>query len=556
MHCRDAALVLERYALLLELAGENPFKARAFRRAAELLVALDLPLGVALAGEELRHAPGIGEGVRSVLAELTEHGTITHLVQLERSIPRGVVELTELRGIGPSRARQLWQTCGITSIEELERACREGRIAQCKGFTEKTQASLLEAISFWRTIHGRLPRHKCWRLFNELRTLLLDRGASDVLPAGELRRGLEVVQSLAIVAVSTAPEDVLLPDDFELFQTGHYRSLERGIAVDIYLASPDNAGTALFRATGSDAFIHAASAHDHLPGLPSEVEVFAHLDLPFVPPELRDDPTLLERLRRGESIPPLVTMEAMRGLLHVHTTWSDGKSSLEDMAHAAAQLGFEYIAICDHSRSAAYAGGLSIERVFEQRAAIDELNCRGTGIHILHGIESDILPDGSLDYPDEVLAQFDIVVASIHTHFDLPEHLQTERVCRALRNPFTTILGHPTGRLLLRREGYRIDIEQILQEASRTGTAIEFNVNPYRLDLDWRYHQRARELGVPIAINPDAHSTDALGELADGITVARHGMLRTEDVINTLPLDKFTSYVNAQRNRKQQRALQ
>jgi DNA polymerase (family 10) len=275
-----------------------------------------------------------------------------------------------------------------------------------------------------------------------------------------------------------------------------------------------------------------------------------------VPPELRDDPTLLERLRRGESIPPLVTMEAMRGLLHVHTTWSDGKSSLEDMAHAAAQLGFEYIAICDHSRSAAYAGGLSIERVFEQRAAIDELNRRGTGIHILHGIESDILPDGSLDYPDEVLAQFDIVVASIHTHFDLPEHLQTERVCRALRNPFTTILGHPTGRLLLRREGYRIDIEQILQEAARTGTAIEFNVNPYRLDLDWRYHQRARELGVPIAINPDAHSTDALGELADGITVARHGMLRTEDVINTLPLDKFTSYVNTQRNRKQQRALQ
>ncbi|RMF32578.1 MAG: PHP domain-containing protein [Chlorobiota bacterium] len=554
MHCRDAAHLLERYALLLELAGENPFKARAFSRAAEILAPLDMALDQALALDAIQQARGIGEGIRGILVELAETGTIGHLETLERTIPASVVQLTELRGIGAKRARQLWQDCGITSIEDLERACRDGRIARCKGFTAKSQASLLEAIAFWRSTRGRLQRHKCWRLFDELRSFLLDHGAQEVYPAGELRRGAEVVSSLAIVAIADSPGVLPLPPDFVPSGARSYRSLERDIVAEIFLATPHDAGTALFSATGSSAFIHAVTGGTSLPPLPTEQDVFAHFGLPYVPPELRDDATLPERLRHGESIPPLVTMDYMRGMLHVHTNWSDGKHSLEEMARAAAELGFEYIAICDHSQSAAYAGGLSIERVAEQRAAIEALNQRGLGIRILHGIESDILPDGSLDYPDDVLASFDLVVASVHSHFDLPEHEQTERICRALRNPYTTILGHPTGRLLLRRDGYRLDLERVLQEAARTGTAIEFNVNPYRLDLDWRYHQRACELGIRIAIDPDAHSTEGMLELADGITVARRGKLRAQDVLNTLPLAEFTAYVQAQRTRKQELA--
>lgn len=554
MHCRDAAHLLERYALLLELEGENPFKAHAFSRAAELLAPLDLPLDQALAHDVIQHARGIGEGIRGVLSELAQTGTIGHLDTLEQTIPAGVVQLTELRGIGAKRARQLWQDCGITSIEELERACREGRIARCKGFTAKTQAAMLEAIAFWHSTRGCLQRHKCWRLFEELRTFLLEHGAREVYPAGELRRGTEIVRSLAIVAIAESPAEVSLPADFAPSGGRTYRSLQRDIVVEIFLTTWQETGTALVAATGSQAFIHAVTGGRSLPLLPTESEVFAHFGLPYVPPELREDTTLPERLRQGENIPPLVTMEHMRGMLHVHTNWSDGKHSLEEMAQAAAQIGFEYIAICDHSQSAAYAGGLSIDRVFEQRAAIAALNQRGLGIRILHGIESDILPDGSLDYPDEVLACFDVVVASVHSQFDLPEHEQTERICRALHHPYTTILGHPTGRLLLRRDGYRLDIERVLQEAARTGTAIEFNVNPYRFDLDWRYHQRASELGIRIAIDPDAHSTDGMLELADGITVARRGKLRAQDVLNTLSLAEFTAYVQTQRMRKQELA--
>ncbi|GIV49634.1 MAG: hypothetical protein KatS3mg038_0155 [Candidatus Kapaibacterium sp.] len=309
MHCRDAAHLLERYALLLELAGENPFKARAFSRAAELLAPLDMALEHAVALEAIQQAPGIGEGIRGVLAELAKTGTIGHLETLERAIPAGVVQLTELRGIGAKRARQLWQDCGITSIEELERACRDGRIARCKGFTAKSQASLLEAIAFWRSTRGRLQRHKCWRLFDELRSFLLDHGAQEVYPAGELRRGTEVVSSLAIVAIADSPGVLPLPPDFIPSGARSYRSLERDIVVEIVLATPDETGTALFSATGSQAFIHAVAGSANLPLFPTEAEVFAHFGLPYVPPELRDDATLPERLRHGESIPPLVTME-------------------------------------------------------------------------------------------------------------------------------------------------------------------------------------------------------------------------------------------------------
>ncbi len=549
MECRDAALLLERYALLLELAGDNPYKARAYTAAAEALARLDGPLSSALESERFRSIRGIGEGIIATLTELAQTGTIAHLSELERQIPPGVVQLTELRGVGAKKARLLWQQCGITSIEQLERACLQHRIATCKGFSPRSEEALLEAIAFWRSTHGRIQRHKAWRLFHQLRSLLTEQGAIEVVAAGELRRGNDVISTLSAVVIADAPEALPVPDGF--VPNGHrrYRSISGDITIELLLCTADSAGTALFMATGSEDFIAAALSNRSLPPLAREEEVFDYLGLPFIPPELREDATIIEHAQR-EGIPPLITLADMHGVLHVHTTWSDGKNTLEEMALAARSMGFEYIAICDHSQSAAYAGGLQPDRVLQQRAEIAALNERGLGIRILHGIESDILPDGSLDYPDHILAGFDLVVASVHSHFNLSATEQTARILRAMANPFTTILGHPTGRLLLRRDSYAVDIEAIITEAARTGTVIEFNVNPYRLDLDWRYHRRACSAGVRLAINPDAHSTEGIEDLADGITVARRGGLSAAAVVNTLPADEFLAMVHQQRHHK------
>ncbi len=549
MECRDAALLLERYALLLELAGDNPYKARAYTAAAEALARLEGKLSSALESEQIRSIRGIGEGILATLTEIAETGSIAHLAELEQQIPPGVVQLTELRGVGAKKARLLWQQCGITSIEQLERACLEHRIATCKGFSPRSEEALLEAIAFWRSTHGRIQRHKAWRLFHQLRSLLAEQGASEVVAAGELRRGNDVISTLSLVVIADAPEALPVPDGFAPIGHRRFRSISGDITIELLLSTADSAGTALFMATGSEDFIAAALDNRALPPLAREEEVFDYLGLPFIPPELREDSAIVEQARR-DGIPPLVTLADMRGVLHVHTTWSDGKNTLEEMALAARSMGFEYIAICDHSQSAAYAGGLQPDRVLQQRAEIAALNERGLGIRILHGIESDILPDGSLDYPDHILAGFDLVVASVHSHFNLSAAEQTARILRAIANPFTTILGHPTGRLLLRRDSYAVDIEAIIAEAARTGTVIEFNVNPYRLDLDWRYHRRACSTGVRLAINPDAHSTEGLEDLADGITVARRGGLPPAAVVNTLPADEFLAMIHQQRHHK------
>lgn len=549
MHCRDAAHLLERFALLLELSGENPFKARAYSVAAEVLAALDLSLDEALTSSALRTARGIGEGIRATLEELVRTGTIAQLVQLERQIPPGVVQLTELRGVGAKKARQLWLDCGITSIDQLERACREHAIASCKGFSQKTEQALLDAIAFWRSTRGYLQRHKAWRLFEAMRQHLLDNGATEVLAAGELRRGIEIISEVVIVAIASAPDRIILPDEFVPVGHRRYRTLTTDIPTEIHLADPNTAGTALLTATGSAEFIARLSHDTAIPLAATEEEIFHQLNVPFIPPELRDNESIIEdALHHG--VPSLVTISDMRGMIHVHTTWSDGKNSIEEMAIAAHRLGFEYIVICDHSQSAAYAGGLSIERVRHQKAEIAAINERGLGIRILHGIECDILPDGSLDYPDQVLAEFDLVVASVHSHFHLSMAEQTARIIRAIRNPYTTIVGHPTGRLLLRRESYPLDIPAIIAEAAQTGTFIEFNVNPYRLDLDWRYHRLACSQGVRFAIDPDAHDIESMAALADGLTVARHGGLTAADVINTRSLAELLAMIAEQQQRK------
>ncbi|MCS7000459.1 MAG: PHP domain-containing protein [Bacteroidota bacterium] len=553
MHSRDAAHMLDRYALLLEIAGENPFKARAFAAAAEMLAQHDQSLHDLIESGSLHHVRGIGEGILAVLEELDRTGTISHLAALEQQIPPGVIQLTELRGVGPKKARQLWLDYGITSIEQLERACQEQRVATWKGFSAKTQAALLEAIAFWRSTRGRIQRHKAWRYVRALQEVLQQHGAMQVFAAGPLRRGAEVIEEIVLVAVVLNPSTFQPPEGFQAAGSFRYRHLTADVPITLIVSEPESAGTALFFATGSEEFIAAAVASMPVPPLPREEDVFAALNLPFIPPELRNDAAIVQQVRAGASLPSLITLGDMRGMIHVHTTWSDGQNTIEEMALHARQLGFEYIVICDHSQSAAYAGGLTVERVLQQKAEIEALNKRLQGITILHGIESDILPDGSLDYPDEVLIHFDVVVASVHTHFNLSRHEQTARILRAIANPYTTILGHPTGRLLLRRSGYDVDLDAILAEAARTGTVIEFNVNPYRLDLDWRHHRTATAKGVRFAIDPDAHSIEGMAEITDGITVARRGGLTAADVVNTLSLEQFRAFTTQLRHSKHHR---
>lgn len=550
LQCKQAATLLERYSLLLALAGENTYRASAIAQAAKQLANVDIPLHQALADGTVDSLAGIGEGIRALLTDLDRTGMLAHLAELEQKVPRGVEQLTELRGIGAAKARKLWQEHGICSIDELETACREHILSSRKGFTVRSEAALLEAVTFWRSQQGKIHRHTAWQIITELRPVLENAGALNILPSGELRRGCEVISTLTLVLIVDEGKSLYLPAEFEPLSDSSYRlQHERNINIELFVATPQNAGTILVQSTGSKEFVAALTQQTALPLAATEEELFSLLGLPFIPPELRDDPAIVQQARMG-MLPSLVATGDLRGMIHVHTTASDGHHSLEEMVLAARELGFEYIVICDHSQSAAYAGGLTPERVAQQRREIDQLNARLSGITILHGIESDILPDGSLDYSDDILAQFDLVVASVHSHFSLSKYEQTQRILHALRNPYTTILGHPTGRLLLRRNGYEIDLDAIIAEAARTGTVIEFNVNPHRYDLDWRYHSTATAQGVLFAIDPDAHSIEGLHHVYDGVSVARHGQLSPERVINTFSLSTLKEFVSTLRQRK------
>lgn len=547
-------------ALLLELgrrtalAGDNYFRAKAYARAAETLSALVEPLDRVIAENRLRELPGIGETIADIVTKLHRDGSHPLLERLRREIPEGLVDMLSIPGLKPEKINILYRQLGITDLAKLEAAAREDRLRNIKGLGASVQRKILEGLEIRERSLGARHLHRA----DELAiagSKSLERslpGLIRTVTAGDLRRGGELVSNLALVA--------------EVAQLrGRPKTITSG-EMSICLTDPRRFGISLLLATGSERHLEALQRRASAMGMSltaeglrrdrriiaarSEAEIYQALGLQYIEPELREGLDEVERAA-AHQIPPLVTGHDVRGILHAHTTASDGAGTLEAMAQASYERGYDYIGITDHSKTAHYAGGLTVEEIQQQHAEIDRLNEAFDGrFHVFKGIESDILPDGSLDYPDEVLLRFDFIIGSIHGQFRLDREAQTERLVRAATNPLVTVIGHMTGRQLLRRPGYDLDIGRVLVACAEHGVAVEVNGNPWRLDLDWRWLRRGLELGCTFSINPDAHST---GEIASstrwGVEIARKSGMPAERVINVLDRDAFTEFLHTRKER-------
>ncbi|HVR73506.1 MAG TPA: DNA polymerase/3'-5' exonuclease PolX [Planctomycetota bacterium] len=563
----EVAMKLHLLADLLEVQSENPFQARAYRNAARALESMTGALEDAVSAGTLIKVPGIGKSIAKDITELAGTGTSARLTVLEAAVPPGLRDLLRVPGLGSTRARALCRDLGIDGIASLKAACEDGRVAELKGFGEKTTRRILEGIAYIASVAGRFRIDQILPSALDIEDHMRRSPAIErVEVCGSLRRRRETIKDIDIVASSSRPELVMehfihAPRVAAVVARGPTKTsvrLSNGIGADLRVVTGAQFPAALQYFTGSSEHntILRGIARDlglklneyglfrgeePLP-LEDEGSIYAALGLDLVPPELREGLGEIGPPRPGGR-PRLVERGDLQGMLHVHTTWSDGTASIEDMARGARERGYTYIGITDHSQSAAYARGLSVERVLQQHEEIDRLNARGSGIRIWKGIESDIRPDGSLDYEPDVLDRFDFVIASVHSSFKLPEDVMTDRVLRALADPHTTFLGHPTGRLLLARDAYAIHMDRVLAAAAAMGVAVELNADPHRLDLDWRHGARARELGVMTSIHPDAHSVGGMDNVDYGIGIARKGGFSREQVVNALDVRAFEDFV-------------
>jgi DNA polymerase (family 10) len=563
--------VLEQIAGFLEFRGENQFRVRAFRNAAKTVMGLPKPAAEALADGTLAATRGIGPATLAIIKEVLATERSEYLEELKQETPPGLLELLGIPGLGAARLRLLHEQLKIASLDGLEAAARDGSLARVPGFGVKTAEKLLTGIAFARKTQPLRLSHEAAAEAEVLRSAL-ERlpGVTRALVAGEVRRACEVAHALALVAVSEEPAERLgqalaasggveeLTDSGEGLLT--FRS-PGGMAASVRVTTRASLGAVLVHATGSTAHLAQLTAHaegkgymlgpgalhraDRVVAAPDEATLYRSLGLAEIPPELREGSDEISRAAEG-TLPCLIELGDLRGMLHCHTTYSDGTLGVAEMALASREAGYAYLGISDHSRTAAYAGGLSVDEVRRQWDEIDTLN-RTAGIRILKGIESDILVDGQLDYDEVTLAGFDFVIGSIHSRFSLSPAEMTARVLRALDNPYLTILGHPTGRRLLARDPYRIDLEQVFARAAANGVALEINGDPHRLDLDWRMLRRAREQGVVIAVGADAHSRAGIAYLASGVAIARKGGLEQQDVLNTRPVEQFLDFARARR---------
>ena len=548
------ARVLFELGQRIELAGESPFKAKAYYRAAESLATLTIPLADLIALDRLREIPGVGAAIAATILELYQTGTHRKLEGLRREIPATVLDMLRIPGLAAQKVAQIHSELQIATLEELERAAGRGDLAGVKGLGPALQKKILHGIDIIR-------RSGRYRLIHHAGALL-DAAAGNlreshprldrVAPAGDFRRGCELVGDLRLVARSAKRDGII-------------RTSAIGDGIELLVADPARYGVALALATGSAEHIHELQAHAAGRGFTlderglrlgrrsipcrDEEDVYAALGLAFVAPELREGQGEVA-LAAADALPTIVVDADLRGLLHSHTEASDGSETLAAMAKATRERGYGYFGVADHSQSAGYAGGLKPAEIAAQHAEADRLNRSYRGrFRIFKGIESDILEDGSLDYPAEILDRFDFVVASVHSRFGLDAERQTARIIRAVADPHTTILGHMTGRLLLRREGYAVDIDAILRACAEHGVAVEINANPRRLDLDWRWHSRALELGCMLSINPDAHSIAELDLTRWGVCLARKGGVPKERVLNCKDLCEITTFFAQRRER-------
>tara|TARA_B100001989_G_C24541391_1_gene467773 strand:+ start:268 stop:1992 length:1725 start_codon:yes stop_codon:yes gene_type:complete len=563
---KQAANIFEEIARLLELKGANQFRTRAYVGAARTLRSLDMELEELVDGNE--KVKGIGASSMEKLRELVKTGKMEYYESLKAEFPEGVLDLMKIPRLGPKKVKVLYQQLNITSLDDLEKACEQDELLSLDGFGAKTQENILKGIKHVRQYKGRhlvrAAHVPAQEFLSHLQTL------PEVLEldlAGSLRRRKETVKDIDIVVSTEEPKAVMNafvnhPLVHEIIAHGDTKSsvtLDSGINIDLRTVTPEQYAYALLHFTGSKEHNTVMRSRAKDKGLKlneyglfrgeerihasSEEEIYGLLDLPFIPPELREDHAEFS-LAEGDGIPSLVTLEDLKGTFHAHTTYSDGSASLDEMAQAAMLQGLEYLGITDHSQTAYYAGGLNVYDIEKQHKEIDALNESYDNFRIFKGIESDILADGSLDYPEPVLASFDFIIASVHSQFNLTKDEMTQRIIKAIENPYTTMLGHPTGRLLLSRESYPIDMHKVIDAAIANGVIVEINANPHRLDIDWRLLQYAKEKGMLTSINPDAHSTEGINDMIYGVGIARKGGLQVGDVLNTLSLQDVASYLD------------
>jgi DNA polymerase (family 10) len=565
----EIARLFELMADVLELKGENVFRIRAYRRAAQNLQSLTEDVQALAREDRLDEIPGIGADLAGKIQEFLATGRIKDFDKERKGVPPGVVELMNVPGIGPKTARALHEQEGITGIDRLEKLARAGKLRGRHGIQAKTEANILKGIALLRAGQARMPLGRALPLARELvRALEAVPGVKAVALAGSARRMKETVGDLDLLVTSGSPAAVMkafagLPQVAEVIEQGSTKAAIRhrdGLQVDLRVVEPECFGAALVYFTGSKQHNIRIREMAMKRGLKiseygvfrdpggrriagaTEEEVYAAIGLPWIPPELREDAGEVEAARAGR-LPALVTLDDVRGDLHCHTNASDGNHSIEALVGAAKKRGYEYVVVSDHSVSARIARGLTAEELGAHVAKIRAVARKHPGIRVLAGTECDILSDGALDYPDEVLASLDVVVAAVHSRFQQPRREMTRRICRALANPHVDVLAHPTGRLLGEREPYAVDLEEVLRTAGRHRAAVEINAYPERLDLNDVNARRAHELGVLLAVDTDAHVLDHLDGMELGIATARRAWVGRAEVVNTWPLRKLTAWL-------------
>ncbi len=564
---------LDQIAQHLEFKGENQFRVRAFRNAGRAVLHLPADVEEALADGSLAATPGIGPATLAIITEMLQTGNSRYLQELRREVPPGLLEMAEIPGLGLKRIRVLRDRLGVETIEQLEDAARDGRLAKVPGLGAKSAEKILRGIAFVRGSRTFQLWHEAAREAEVLRQALADlEGVEQVVIAGDVRRRSEISGDLVLV--------VDLGDDSPEGLAGALREL-RGLGVTgvnpggsevgfrtpsgtagrVLIARSMHFGAALVRGTGNLAHLSLLEARARERGLAyeggvlrrantalpcgSEAELYEALGLPEIPPELREGLDEIE-LADQNALPRLVERADLKGLLHCHSTWSDGKQGIAELAPAMRDAGYAWFGLTDHSQSAAYAGGLGPEEVRRQWDEIAHL-AGVPGARILKGIESDILGDGRLDYDSELLAGFDFVIGSVHSRMGMEAGEMTDRLLAALEHPALTIMGHPTGRLLLAREPFKFDVDRVFARATELGVAFEINGDPHRLDLDWRLVRRARQLGVTISIGADAHGVDSIGYQENALAMARKAGLTREEVLNTRPAEEFLAFARGRR---------
>ena len=573
MERKEIVRILHEVAGMLELAGANSFKVRAYEHAARAILTFEGDLGEAVRSGELRKVPGIGATIFANVESLLTTGELPVYEELRATFPPGLRDCLRVPRLGAKKVKTLFETLGVDSLDALERACLDGRLTGIRGFGPKSVQHILKGIGFVRGSAGRFLYATARGRAKTLAAAIEAAGlASRVAVAGSLRRRLEVVKDIDLVAASDTPLELAqwfrtLGEVVEIIGSGETKTSVRffdGLAADLRVVTEEAFPAALLYFTGSKEHntalrgrakrmglllneygLFAGEGRERLPA-PTESAIYERLGLSFIEPELREGAGELEAAESG-SLPRLVGDADLRGVLHVHTTASDGRDSLEEMARGARDAGYRYVAFTDHSKTAAYAGGLSEERVLAQRDEIRALRRRMPELRIFHGTEADILADGSIDYGDAFLDHFDLVVASVHSRFGLSSAEQTARLIRAVTNPRVSILGHPTGRLLLGREGLAADMEAVFDAAAASGCALEINGSPHRLDLDWRLARAAAARGIALAIDPDAHSVAALADTQYGVGMARKAWASAASILNALEPDAFAGWLERRR---------